>query len=633
MKGAWDDIVLPHVLINGSSIKDTFDVGGKVTDAKIVLSIEQASTIEFTVFDPAKVLLKAPLLTQRTKCTVQDHKFSLAAVDKNDDMLTITFENNAIALLRRHAVPRKAARAKVTRAQFAQMLVKEEPTLTFYAPELKIKQPISNAKKIKKAKAADEFAGQTQHGFPDKIPASIKYRGQTLTKQQLTNLDAAIAQWNEMSGVNQTWIPWGIAIGFQESSWISLDNAHSDSTSTTDSSMGIFQQQKWWGPDKVRMDPAGAADLFMSAVVKYNKSDGPGITFLQVVENVQNPASQYVKDYAPFLPLAKKIYALWNGSDEFSTTASTTNAKPYEFHRGGPGQRGEDSWQCLDRLAKEVNWLTFAVNNTIYFISAVDLYTSRPIGTFSEASPGVEHINFSYDIGKNLSQATINCHAAKWQIDPGAVVMLEDCGPADGRWIVSEISRSLFDTQAEISLVKPTRPLPEPQSTGTNAAATKATKLVINGELGGPSAVAVGISFISSEGYLFGANHGGPGTVSLAEYLKTSKSEKAPFDCSSFVRWCWVVGGHIELGTGNVQSQADHARTTNWKKGGPGTRPPGGFQEGDILCLHNFTHTVMCAGGGLTIEAHCNFCSQRGITQLAMPLEWDYWYRPEPAAT
>lgn len=626
MRGAWADVTLPHLLINGQGIKETLDFGGTVTDARIVRSIEQASTIAFDIHDPDHVILNSPLVTKAIRCHVQQYAFQLCSVDKNDDILTLTFEDDAVALLRKHATPRKAARAKVTRAQFVQTLVREVPKLTLFAPELKIRQPISTAKKQKKKKAADEFAGQTQPGFPDKIPADIKYRGQPLSKEQIANLDAAITQWKQMSEVKDEWIIWGIAIGFQESSWISLDNAHSDSTSTKDSSMGIFQQQNWWGTAKQRMDPAGAADLFMSAVVKYNKADGPGITFLQVVQNVQIPAAQYVKDYPPFLPLARKIFGLWSGSDQFNTTGSTSSAKPYEFHRGGPGQKGEDSWQCITRLAQEVNWLAFAVGYTIYFISAVDLYTSRPIATISEDTPGIERINFQYDIGKNLTHAQIDCHAERWQIDPGAVVMIENMGPANGRWIISEIDRSLFDTDATISLVKPTRPLPEPQSTTTGTKANVG-KLKINGELGGPTVVQVGISLIDPNGYVFGANHPG---ISLSAFLKNGKIEKPPFDCSSFARWCWMVGGHIDIGDGNVQSQADHARTTSWKKGSSGTLPPGGFQEGDILCLHNYTHTVICAGGGRTIEAQGH---RTGILQDNMPTTYDFWYRPEPATT
>lgn len=635
--GAWGDVTQADLLVDGKYIDDKngLNIGGGVTDATITRSIEQASTIDFTIFDPQHDLLNSRLVTQKIKCNVGPYAFKLAAVEKSDDNIILTFEDEAISLLRDHATPKKAARSKLTRAQFGKLLVDEEPKLTFYTTELKNRQPVANSKAVPSQATRD---GDKEYGFPTSIPTSLKIKGVTATQIQLHNADAVLRQGVQMKADTFTLVT-AIAVAIGESDLIAID--HGDAAGPD--SRGIFQQRDngaWTTAPKGsaqsladRMDPSHAAlEFFARAIVK--RKENPSLDYSNLGHAVQiNSDANY---YAQFVSSAKAIYNLWSGviPSISDTAASTATAKkPYEFHRGGPGQKGEDSWQCLLRLASEVNWLCFAVGYTIYFLPAVDLYRSRPIATIDEGTPGVERINFQYDIGKNVTTATVEVHAQRWQVDPGAVIIIQNMGPANGRWLVSEITRSLFDTQATITLVKPTAPLPEPAATAVTG--TKASgKLGANGELNGLTVVEVGLSLLDPNGYRqasVAANHSNHPGVSLTEYLKNHKTEKAPFDCSSFARWIWIVGGHVDIGDTNVVGQVAHAKTTNWLKGGPGTQPPGGFTYGDVLAVNGsegpMTHTVVCAGGGDTVEARD---TKDGIVKGTMPSSWNYWYRPEP---
>lgn len=641
--GAWGDISQADLLVDGKYIDDKsgLNIGGGVLDATLTRSIEQASTIEFTVFDPDHNLLNSRLVTEKIKCNVGPYSFKLCAVEKSDDNIILTFEDEAVSLLRDHAVPRKAARNKVTRAQFAQMLVKEVPKLSLFSTELKVHQPVEKTKQTPNQKSRD---ANKEYGFPDKIPSDITVRGgKNPTKAQMTNADIILRQGTEMLADKFTLIV-GLAVGIDESALVALN--HGDSAGPD--SRGVFQQRDngaWATAPKgsaaseaQRMDTATSAKIFFKKAIELRKNH-PDYTETELAHAVQGNADPNV--YQQWVKEAKKIYALWFGiiPDFNADTANSTTArakKPYEFHRGGPGQRGEDSWQCLLRLSQEVNWLCFCIGFTVYFLPSVDLYTSRPIATIDEDTVGVERINFEYDLGKNVTQATVEVHAERWQVDPGAVIMIQNMGPANGRWLVSEITRSFFDTQAEVSLIKPTNPLPEPAATAV-VGAKASGKLTTNGELGGFSAVETGLSLLNPNGYRqagVAANHANHPGVSLSEYLKNHKVEKAPFDCSSFVRWCWIVGGQIDIGDGNVVSQVAHAKTTNWLQGGSGKTPPGGFSEGDILAVNGsegpFTHTVMCAGGQDTVEAQS---TATGIVKGKMPSSWNYWYRPEPAKT
>jgi hypothetical protein len=86
----------------------------------------------------------------------------------------------------------------------------------------------------------------------------------------------------------------------------------------------------------------------------------------------------------------------------------------------------------------------------------------RQSATFSERWPGVDNIDFDVDNGKEASEATVTARTWRWQFPPGAVVILQHCGPANGRWLVESVSRGIFDASATITLKRVTEPLPEP---------------------------------------------------------------------------------------------------------------------------------------------------------------------------
>lgn len=608
---AWADVTLPDLIIDGLPITE-HDWSEAVTDAKFVRSIEHASTTTFTVFDPDHKLLNSKILTTAIRCHVDQHAFQLVSVDKQDDDILLTFEDDAVAMLRKHAVPMKAARKKLTRAQFVKRMTDEEKKLTLYCPELKIKQPIDPTGLPKKPKG---FTTQQNRepGFPNKIPGGMTLRGGPVTQIQLANINAMLIQGSQTQGIDDFVLLTAIAVVIDE------DAGRNSPIKRDSTSVGMFQMLDMWGTVKQRLDIAFASNWFFSRAIPLHKAH-PDYTVTELAHAVQGNKDPNV--YAQWVPEAKKVFALWTGVGELPTSAPATHG-PYEFHRGGPGHRGEDSWQAILRLAEEVHWFAFTVGYTVYFISQKDLYTSKPIATIDHDTPGIENIDFQFDTGKILSQAQVTAHAMRWQVDPGAVVILENCGPANGRWIVSEIARSFYDTNATISLVKPTRALPEPVSeVGLKARKVTANKLVVVGELSGNTAVAVGIGMINPNGYLLNANHPG---ITLKQVLD-GKRELPPFDCSSFVRWLWLVGGHVDIGDTNVAGQVAHAKTTSWRQGT--LKPAGGFLPGDILSLHGYGHTVMCAGNGQTIEA---MGRKWGILQSTMPDTWDYWYRPVPA--
>jgi cell wall-associated NlpC family hydrolase len=85
----------------------------------------------------------------------------------------------------------------------------------------------------------------------------------------------------------------------------------------------------------------------------------------------------------------------------------------------------------------------------------------------TETSPGVTSIDFDIDEGKAADTVTVNCRTSRWVAAPGAVVLLSDLGPADGRWLVSDLRRGIYDANATITLTRAQKPLPEPAADTT----------------------------------------------------------------------------------------------------------------------------------------------------------------------
>lgn len=124
----------------------------------------------------------------------------------------------------------------------------------------------------------------------------------------------------------------------------------------------------------------------------------------------------------------------------------------------------EDTWAALGRIFDEIGWRRFALGKQVWILPETFLFLfGDVVATIREHVGAVDLIDFDYDIGKPVATATVQAHAARWHAGPGSIVVAEAVGPADGRWMVSSIRRSLFSTLASISLAQPRPTLPEPE--------------------------------------------------------------------------------------------------------------------------------------------------------------------------
>jgi hypothetical protein len=136
--GTLADVTLAGITLRNKSTKATIEE--LVTGARLTRTIEGASTIVITITDYNRQIVKSSLVKEASDLTIQGMKFVLVKVRKTGNSLELTFEDWAVVQLRKKKGPKKAIRGQVTRAQFAEQLVKEVKGLKFYSPEKAIKQ-------------------------------------------------------------------------------------------------------------------------------------------------------------------------------------------------------------------------------------------------------------------------------------------------------------------------------------------------------------------------------------------------------------------------------------------------------------------------------------------------------------
>jgi hypothetical protein len=449
------DVTIDDMLLNGRKID--FHIQDSITDATIELDIDQASTIKITISDPHKRLLRsaifkgdAYIMFQREGELQRDLEFAMVGVSKTGTSYTITFEDSAINDLRDHSRPFKLFRDKVTRAEFILRLAREvkRRRIPFYSPELHKKQPIAGSHdKVKKKKKAD-----TSHPGFGKNPA-VTVKHVVATPSQIHNMQRVFDVGISLDAPFRVMLAAAVA-PIPESGWVCNIQDFASS-----GHWGLFQMSTDKGTLAQRKNPEFAANWFFQGAIAYYKSN-PTASAAEIADHMEvsglGPA-----EFTPWMDEARKNLDLY-GAGKGGGSISLQRYARYAFNRGAKGAP-ENSWDCITRLAEEVNWRAFMHNGVLWYVNDHDLMRREPKFEFDEKSDGIETIDFDIDHGRSAGDTvTIECRANRWIAPPGEIVKIKNMGEANGRWIVKTFSRSLTDAQAEISLIRPMKPKPEP---------------------------------------------------------------------------------------------------------------------------------------------------------------------------
>lgn len=155
----------------------------------------------------------------------------------------------------------------------------------------------------------------------------INYDGSAgaMNSEQLKNAGYIISAGRRM-GASERDIMTALMTAMQESSLINVnygDDIHGvrNSDGTLTSSLGLFQQQKWWGSAEDRMNPSKAAELFYRAL--FNVKSRNDMPMWAAAQEVQRSA--YPRAYAKWEGLAR---ALMDGARSDFTVAAAQDVEP-----------------------------------------------------------------------------------------------------------------------------------------------------------------------------------------------------------------------------------------------------------------------------------------------------------------
>jgi cell wall-associated NlpC family hydrolase len=133
---------------------------------------------------------------------------------------------------------------------------------------------------------------------------------------------------------------------------------------------------------------------------------------------------------------------------------------------------GAINWRVFTRGVNEL-WISpdyglYSAGPTFVPVSSVagpgDPTIGNPyvVATIGEGNPGVDAVDFEWDVGQRTATATATLRTALWRLWPGDAAALTKIGPASGTWLVSGWQRDLSQSTMTVNFVQPRPALPEP---------------------------------------------------------------------------------------------------------------------------------------------------------------------------
>lgn len=570
-----------------------------ITSADIERTIQGASTLTVGVEDDLeRTIQKSGRLGKKVDVNINGLWFTLVAVKKTGRQLKLVFEEREVNLLRYYNSWLKADRSKVNRAHFVLRMINEvrEQKLRWVIPELNIDQPISD---VAPGQVLVDLSGQSQvvpqialdpgitrqPGIPSVVDLTVK--GQAASTEQLGNA-SIILQTGTSMRVSYKVLVCSIMTAIDESSITNLTGGDRDS-------VGIFQQRKSQGWPATRNVATDAAAFFREAA--RIDAANPTVSYEMLCQGVQRSGTSDGSNYRPWRAEAEAFareYGVVGIPAEANNQFSAPAASGVQyFMRGRIEQHGtssiltkESSWDCMQRLAQEENWRCFVVSGVIYFVSEAWLFRSKAFMTISEDTPGIETIDYDYDEGKREAIIRVECHLSRWSAPPGCIVRVIDMGIPNGRYLVNDVQRSIYDSKATITLKKPLPKLPEPSSLGSIPSNAAQPGPASGGTTsGGKSSQTIQAQVVSYAKSQLGV-----------PYQWGAESPGVAFDCSGLTQAAYSNAG---VNIPRV-AQAQYEGTT------PKLSIVQDPQPGDLLFFgtsSNIHHVGICIGGGQMIDA------------------------------
>lgn len=468
-------------------------IGDRVTAVKLRRSMHEAPTITLDVLDPDYSLVRdpaSPLGSSRrwnqVLLSVDGTRWALMEAKKTRRGFELVFYDEAVAKLKAKRGPVKlASRADVTRAQFIGSLCKRA-NVGFVSPDRDKPQPIEplskdDRERLRETRKSRETQGVTreyyaQDGVARLRKADVTVKTRKASSGQLQNMATVLSAADE-EGAGPKARKALVEACIVESEFQNLTHGHS-------TSIGILQllNSHLGGSTATsggRRDVALVSRMFLrqgftgrGGAIELARVN-TGWTAGQVAQAVQGSA--YPDRYDEWSTEADRILRAWGGDGTLRGAPTGTPDRAYVEQYGFRVEPRESYWGAIQRLAEEVDWRAFVVTGTLWFASektlargpvAMTIREGRDTGT----AQGVDEILWSWTARRRIDEMRVTAVLTPWAAPPGSPVLVEDQSPTmEGPWLVGDIARDLLDDsgRADITLVWPTRPDPEPASTVT----------------------------------------------------------------------------------------------------------------------------------------------------------------------
>lgn len=461
---SWRDVKFENLVLdvvkNTKDIPD-LDVTKILLDGEIERTMEGASTISLTLWDSGSTILNSGALERAVDIQVDNMIYRLVAVNKRVNELELTFQDRIISYIQTHKKARSASRNKMTRLEFCLWLVRavKKERIPVVVPELHKKQPIAGTRKQRKDenKLKQELK---EPGFEDGAEVLIWHsdgrggtRTRAATKGQIRYIERIIDEGIRLKASKKV-IYSAVTTVMAETGVRNLPqgaNPRSDAT-------GLFQQIRQWGWPASRDVETDARAYYKAAMAIEDQYDSIGALGFAVQKAEPESKWMWLKA-ATYGKAAVDEYMGGSAAVKSKRTGSYRKRMMFSTKNNG---KAEDYWEAIKRLLGDVGSVAFVSNGILYMISEEDLFRQKARMRISPTTPGVENIDFNYDVGKEKSTMTITARMSRWVAPPGSVVVVKDQGPADGRWLVASVRRKLNSRDGTIILKKPQEELPEP---------------------------------------------------------------------------------------------------------------------------------------------------------------------------
>lgn len=449
VQGIRSDI--DSLFVKGGPFRST--VLDTVLDGEVTRTITGASTVTLDVLDEEHRLINSSLFKRKFDAQLDGLWFRLAeASDDGDGRITFGFEARDVNRLRQQTGHVKALRDRITRAEFALLLIRElkNPRVPFFSPELHVVQPIRSRREGRRERSRQD--DRREPGL-DK-GASITVKGAAASTEQINIIDRVLKVGVSVRAPMKVLIA-SIACITQESNATNL--THGDAAGPD--SRGPFQQRPsmGWQGDPRDVENAALnffkrAPTYSGGAIAYNKAN-PDAPMEDLINAIQVSADKSL--YVQWFGEARRTISAFNGG---GGSISIEREIPYAYER----ERNEDTWTCLGRLADEVQWSLFESNGMVYYVSQDYLIKSRVRMRIADGDPGIDRIACKYNANMRVQEVTVEGRAREWAAPPGTVTVLRGRGVSDGRYLVKEIRSNLFTEDVSVTLERRTPALPEP---------------------------------------------------------------------------------------------------------------------------------------------------------------------------